>query len=113
LPHHHLGRAVGLGQVLAIGREDHDATGLHRQHPKLLGDHGAGEPASVLGNDYPNSIALDPLQHGREARTVLDRVGTRDGGIVELAHQLVAMRLGEALDRLALPVGAVAIDIGG
>src|SRR5262244_3894487 len=63
----------------------------------------------------PHTVALDPLQHIREARAGVDVIGTAHGGVVELVHDLMPGAAGECLD--GLPLSAVAVlvssDFGG
>jgi hypothetical protein len=47
------------------------------------------EAARRLDNDRPHTVALDPLQHGCEAGTAIDGIGTAHGSVVKLAHQVV------------------------
>ena len=55
-------------------------------------------PAGILDYHGTYAIALDPIQQGREARACLDRVGTGDGGVIELFDDRETGPLGEALD---------------
>ena len=59
-------------------------------------------------------IALDPLQHGGEAGSRIDRVGARHRRIIELGHKLVTGASSECRDSLALPSIAILVgpDIG-
>src|SRR5262249_61410169 len=54
----------------------------------------------------PHTVALDPLQHIREARAGVDVIGTAHGGVVELVHDLMPGAAGESLGGLPLSAGA-------
>ena len=58
----------------------------------------ASRAAGILDYHGTYAIALDPIQQRREARACLDRVGTGDGGVIELFDDRETGPLGEALD---------------
>src|SRR5262249_62230650 len=53
----------------------------------------------------PHTVALDPLQHIREARAGVDVIGTAHGGVVELVHDLMPGAAGEWLGGLPPSAG--------
>ena len=69
----------------------------------------AGEAAGRLDDNRPHAVALDPFQHGRKARTNLDRISPGDGGVIVVADKLIPVSLGECFDSYPLTALAVLI----
>jgi hypothetical protein len=84
---------------------------LRLQHvvPGELDHQIAGEPIRALDDDRPRAVAEKPFEHLREAGPVADRTHAVYRRIVERVDDLIARRLGVALDSDELPFVAVLV----
>src|SRR3954469_14889352 len=75
----------------------------------LLNHQVARKAVRRLDQDGPDAVALDALQHGREAGALVDMVRAAYGRVVELVHDHEARVPGEAGDSVSLALVAVLI----
>ena len=58
--------------------------------PDLLHHEIPSKAARRLDDNRSHTVALDPFEHGCEARACVDGISTANGRIIELRHQLIA-----------------------
>ena len=112
LPHHDARRIAIVGQVVTVGGQHADAACDQRENRQFLCDQLAGEARSVLDDDDPNAVALNPVEQTGETFPAFDRVGTAHRNVGELVHQLKPGSLREGRDCRALADLAVTVGIG-
>ena len=93
LPDHLAGRGVVDERAGAVGRHQVNATLPEELPAGLLHHDVAGEAVGGLDQDDAHAVALDPLQHGGEARPRVRGVGARDRRVMELLDDREAGRL--------------------
>src|SRR3954464_1114478 len=96
--------------VRTVGGDQLDAALLEHGVADLLNPQVARKAVRRLDQDGPDAVALDALQHGREAGALVDGVSTAHSGVEELVHDHEACAPGEARD--GVPLALVAVLIG-
>ena len=111
---HDGGRRIVEEGVWAVGGDQCNSSVTEKAPAGLLRDEITGEPVGRLDNDRADAVARDVLQHGGEARPLVDRVRAFHGVVAVFGYQLISGSPGKCLNGGALALERVLVlaDVG-